>query len=306
MPRIYVTPAELNELPLGIALAAELSQLGAGVLDKMLARASQRADNFCQKRLGAPPSTTVGTGGITAGQTALPVASTLGFDNKDEQAVIVDTGGLQETKIIAPGGVSVSSWASPYPGTLTLDSPCAFSHNAGASVVGVYKEVSEAGRSSSADPYTEALQSQAAQLALAHLPTRHAGLTRVAFVKHYPIIQLLAVEHAYSFDNAYNPIDTSGITVEAPQGWYRFRVGQVILPEGLIRTTYTGGYQVIPDDIKTAVLYFLRDELAAFVNPYNVVSQTMGKRSQTFRSGNSISVNVAEAEALLERYKRMV
>ncbi len=46
MPRLYLTPSELTELPLGVALAGPLASLGSGVLDKMLARSSQRCDTF--------------------------------------------------------------------------------------------------------------------------------------------------------------------------------------------------------------------------------------------------------------------
>ncbi len=58
MPRIYVTPAEVLESPFGIGQAGALSSLNPGVLDKLLARASQRCDNYAQKRLQAPGTTT--------------------------------------------------------------------------------------------------------------------------------------------------------------------------------------------------------------------------------------------------------
>src|SRR5690348_9568551 len=108
-------------MPVGLALASQINQLANGTLDALLARVSQRADNFCQKRLGAPGSTTL-VGNPSAGAMSINVASTLSLDNLAEQAVILDMGlGSQETALIQPGGVKVNTpWVSPYPGTLAL------------------------------------------------------------------------------------------------------------------------------------------------------------------------------------------
>jgi hypothetical protein len=56
--------------------------------------------------------------------------------------------------------------------------------------------------------------------------------------------------------------------------------------------------------VKTAVTWYLKDELVAFTNPYGLLSQTMGKRSTTFGHGQE-SANVAEAESILSDYLRM-
>lgn len=313
MPRVYLTPAELNEMPLGVALSSQIGQLNSGVLDKLLARVSQRVDGYCEKRIQAPGSSTI-SGNVSAGATSISVASTLTLDNLAEQAVIIDQGtGIQETALIQPGGVSVSAWTGPYPGTITLATGLQFGHSSGASVTYVYREVTETKRASMSDPYSEALQSQAAQLALAHLPPVHVGLNRIQFVNHYPIINVLLVEHAYSFDTTYNLIYqssnsafTGGIVVDPVSGFYRYRVGTVVIPEGFTRTTYTGGYQVVPDDVKLACSYLLTDELVVFANPYGAVDSSMGKRRQSWAMQQGKTPNVQRAENILEAYRRTV
>lgn len=307
MPRIYVTPAEVSESPLGIGLSSSISTLGTGVLDKLLARASQKADNYCEKRLQAPGATTLSSN-VSAGATSISVASTLTLDNLAEQAVIVDYGnGLQETIEIQPGGVTVSSWISPYPGTIALKSPLQFSHSSGAVVQFAYKEVKTAGRSSTGDPYSEALQSQAAQLALAHLPPVHVGLTRNVFLNNYPIIQVLQLEHSYSFAVQYNTIDiSSGLSIESTAGFFRVNIGTVITPEGLLRTTYLGGYEAIPDDIKDAVLYYLTDDLQKTTNPYMATDTQLGKRRVMYTLKNGKTPAAQQAEAILDQYRRRI
>lgn len=306
MPRLYMTPAELSETPLGVGIAASISQLGNGVVDKLLARASQRCDNFTKKRLQAPGSTTLSQS-VSAGATSISVASTLTLDDLAEQAVIINPGGgSQETIIINPGGVSVTSWTSPYPGVITLGTGCVNGHSSGETVLFVYKEVSEAGSSSSSDPYTEALQTQAMQLALAHLPPARTALTRVVFTKSYPIINLYTIEHAFSFVNQFNPVDMSIESIVPNEGWVRFNVGTVILREGLMRLTYTGGYQVIPDDIKEACSLYFAEQMAQMVNPYGLQQLTMGKRTQRWDTSKAKHVLVEQAEDILKRYRRII
>jgi hypothetical protein len=313
MPRIYLSTTEFNASPLGLAMAPVVSQLGTGVLDQLLARCSQRCDNYCEKRLQAGGTSTLSQA-VSANATTISVASTNTLDNLSEQAVIIDVGNSnQEIISIPPGGVSVTSWTSPYPGTVQLAQPLQFGHVVGAPVQYVYKEVSEAIKASQSDPYSEALQSQAAQLALAHLPPMHVGLTRMAFLKQYPIQNVYTVEHAYSFDTTYNlvfsnsnPAYTGGIIVEPTAGWVRFRVGTVITPEGMVRTTYVGGFDVIPDDIKDAVMWYMADALSLFMNPMGVTDQQMGKRRQSAQLTQGKSPNVQRAEAILRPYKRCV
>lgn len=318
MPRLYLSATEFQSEPMAIALAPLIAQLPAGTLDRLLDRASRRCDSFCDRRLQAPGTSTLSQP-TNANTTTISVSSTLTLDDLAEQAVIIDAGNSnQETVDIVPGGVNVTTWAMPYPGILTLAQPLMFGHSSGAPVQYVYKEVSEATRASQSDPYSEALQSQAAQLALAHLPPVHVGLTRITFLKSYPIQTVLTVEHSYSFDTTYNliynnsdPTYNGQIIIEPTSGYLRYRVGTVIIPEGMTRTTYIGGYQTIPADIKQAVTYYMADALALFVNPYGVAEQQMGKQRMVFNrssgSAGSIgkSLNTQYAEAILDkRYRR--
>lgn len=311
MPRLYLTPSELLEQPLGIALANQISSFNPGVIDRMLARCSARCDSYCEKRLQAPGSSTLSQI-ANAGTTSISVGSTLTLDDKDEQAVIIDPGtGIQEIVGIVPGGVAVTSWTGPYPGTLTLDAPLQFSHSQNAVVQYIYKEVREAIKASQSDPYSEALQSQAAQLALAHLPPMQVGLTRIVFTKSYPIQTIFTVEHAYSFDTQYNliynsanPVFNGTVIVEPAAGYFRFKVGTVVTPEGMVRVAYSGGFSVIPDDIKLAVTYYLADDLARMSNPYGAVSVRQGARSQSFQIQQGKTGNVEMAQEILDNFRR--
>ncbi len=312
MPRIYLTATELNEHPMGIGLAAQLSQLPTGSIDKLLARASQRCDSYCRKRLQAPGSSTLSSA-ASAGASTIAVTGTLTLDNLAEQAVVLNPGaGNQETVLIQSGGVTVTSWASPYPGTIKLDQALVYNHSQNEPVQYCYKEVSEAGSSSTSDPYTEAMQTQAMQIALAHLPPARQALTRVVFLKNYPIISISQIEHAFSFTNQFNAVDMTIETIEPTQGWYRFNVATVILREGMMRTTYTGGYQTIPDDIKIATTYYLADELSMMSNPFGATRLTLGKKTTEWRrpSGSSADSGktpaVSAAEEALKPYRRSV
>jgi hypothetical protein len=306
LPRIYLSPTELNSLPIGLGLAGSISQLSSGVLDKMLANASQRADNIANKRLQSPGTSTL-TQTANANTSVATVASTLTLDELSEQAVIINPNGAnQEIVGIVNGGVTISSWNSPYPGTIALTSPLVNSHNSGETVQYCYKEVTQAGSSSSSDPYTEALQTQAMQLALAHLPPARTALTRIVFLKSYPITNIYLIEHAFSFVNQFNVIDGTIESRVDAEGWYRFNVGTVVLREGLMRTTYTGGYQVIPDDIKTAVSFLFAEQMMLMINPYMMEGLTMGKRSYRWGNQKGKLMVVQEAEDILKKYKRLI
>lgn len=313
MPRIYMTPAELSATPLGIAVAGQINMLPPGALDQMLARASQRCDTFCEKRLEAPGNSTL-TANAIAGAPSISVASTLTLDQLAEQAAILDLGNSnQETVLIQTGGVNVTSWQAPYPGTITLDpsTPLMFGHSSGATVQYVYKEVRETPTASQSDPYSEALMSQSAQLALAHLPPIHIGLNRIHWTKQYPIIQVMVVEHAYSFDTTYNlifnnsdPTFNGQIIVEPAAGYIRYRVGSVLLPQGFTRVTYTGGMSVVADDIKEAVTWYLADQFSRLSNPYMATDTTQGKRRQAYQMKDGKTPATQMAESLLDNYRR--
>ncbi len=311
MPRLYLTSAELSESPLGYSMAGPIGALSASALSKLLFRASERVDGFCKRRLQAIGSTTISSNStIAAGSTSLPVLSTLTFDNKDEQAVTIGSGGSQETILIQSGGVQISSYTSPYPGILTLDTPTQFDHAVGESVVGVYKEVTEAGGVSSGDSFSSSLVSQQAQIAQAHQPKiNFNNLTRVVWLRNSPIISISGIEHAYSFTNGYQSLPSNVTAQNSHDGWYRFNTGLVITPEGLLRTTYLGGYLVVPDDVKQACMHYAADLLQQFINPGGAIETRQGKVSFRYSSGQRAkSPNVEEAEGILKdgKYRRIV
>lgn len=304
MPRLYLTPSELNETPLGIALSSSISVLSANVIDKLLARASQRCDSECKRRLQAPGSTTLSQG-ASAGATQISVASTLTLDNLDEWAVQIGTSN-QETILVQSGGVTVTSWASPYPGTINLASTLANTHSSNEPVIFLYKETTQAGGISNSDPYVQAILSQEAEIAYAHMPPLMMGsLTRVVFLRNYPIININQIEHAFSFTNQFSAVNTN-IEVPVPhEGWYRFNPASVIMREGLMRTTYTGGFQAIPDDVKEATSLFFAAQMRLQVNPYGAIAVQMGKRMRKWAlKGDDILVE--EARDILKKYKRTV
>lgn len=285
MPRLYITSAQLNSYPAAITFAFQLTQLQAvsGAVDMLLARASRRVDAYARKRIVQPGTTTIGTG-IAAGGTSLSVASTLGFDNGQEQAVIINAGGgTQETVPLMPGGVQVTSWSSPYPGTLTLAQGTQFAHSASEPVVGCYQEVSTVGSSGSSDVYSESLLAlnQAAQLAQAHAPHFDtSGLTRIIFLKCYPIVSILKMEHMLPIDTQYSTLDASQVGVQPAAGYLRLPIGSFVLPEGLFRTTYKAGFAYPPDDIMEATAWYAADELQSmmiFGAFERMVGKTKGK-----------------------------
>jgi hypothetical protein len=314
MVRMYLNPLDVESSPLGLnpQIAGLISRLPQGSLDALIQRASQRVDSFCERRLQSPGSSTL-QANVSAGATSIQVASTLNLDNKSENAIILNSGGgTQEGVLIEPGGVTVAFGETyPYPGTITLATPLEFGHNEGETVQYVYKEVREAIKASQSDPYSEALQTQAAQLALAHLPAMQVGLTRIVFLTSYPIQTVYTVEHAYSFDTQYNlvfnnsdPTFTGGIILEANSGYYKFKVGTVVTPEGFTRTTYVGGFDIIPDDVRYATSLYLALEMLQYVNPFGLVGQRQGKLSSQWQLIKGKHPLEIQAEEALKNYKR--
>lgn len=272
----------------------------------MLAKASARCDSECRRRLQAPGSTTLSQN-ASPGATQLSLASTVTLDELDEQAVQIGSGSTQETILVKSGGVNVTNWASPYPGTINLASATQFSHSSGDPVVFLYKETTEAGGASSSDPYAEAALTQEAQIAASHMPSLHSGLTRVVFLRNYPIITILAIEHAFSFTTQFNTVDVTAQIPVPTEGWYRFSPGSMILREGIMRTTYTGGFQNIPDDIKEATSKFFAVAMRQMINPYGTIELHLGKRKQKWAArGGEKDPLVEEACRILKKYKRTV
>lgn len=310
MPRIYLSSSEFALYPVAITFSFELSRITAlpGAMDRLLARASRRVDSFARKRIVIPPATTVGVGGIASGATSLPMTSTLGFDNGAEEAVIIGTGGSQEIIPVAPGGIAVSSWSSPYPGTVTLAQGCAYSHSAGEVVQGCYQEVSKIGNPSGSDIEDAAWSdlSQQAEIALMHSALNALPTTRKIFLKCYPIVTLHKLEHALSIGSEYTDLGTSGVSIHPLAGWIRMPVGSLVTAEGLFRATYTAGFTNTPEEIQEATAWYVADELQNMQSrgAYEVQS---GKTKVKYASDQvTKSIYVQNAEDIIKRggYRR--
>lgn len=277
MPRIYVTPGQFYSHPAAVTFDFQIQQLTARAgMDALMARASRRVDAYAKKRLVSAPATTIASPGIAAGQTLLPVASTLGLDNGAEEAVIIGSGGNQEVIAVEPGGINVTNWAYPYPGSIQLASVVTYNHNAGEVIQGCYQEVSTVGSSSSNDPLEQTWVQfdQGAQVAAAHAPYYGTGmLTRVIFLKCYPIQSVLKLEHMLPFTSEFGPIDISKLGIQIKAGYIRLQLGSFVLPDGLVRTTYQAGFSNVPDDIALATAYYAADELQMLKNEGAVETQ---------------------------------
>ncbi len=306
MPRLYLSPALFAETPEYLTFPAQLARLAAlpGAIDQLLSRASRRVDGYCRKRVVQPGTTTLATG-IGPGATSLSVASTLNFDNGQEQAVWINpNGATAEIVPLAPAPVTVSSWVSPYPGSLALAQGTQYAHVQGETVQGLYQEVSTVGSSGSSDVYSESLLqlNQAAQLARAHAPQFDtSGLTRVIFLKQYPIISLLKLEHMLPIDTSYETLDASQIGIQPAAGYLRLPIGSFVLPEGLFRTTYTAGYQNASEEVQQATALYAADLLQNMVTLGAAQSQQGKLRLVAGQPTQYKSRYVQEAEEILSQ-----
>lgn len=265
MPRQYVTPQDFADHPLGIGLGA--ANLAPGILDKTLWRASARVDKHCRRRLGQPGSTTL-SAATPALATSLSLAGSLGFDGTPDTVAQIGSGATQET--VQVGGISAIISATPYPATLSLypGKTLAYAHNAGEAVTQYYYEQQNplTSATSKMDQYFDF--TQAGQIAQAHSPRLGIGENvRVIFLRHMPILQLLAVAVAYPWANV---LDTSAVPSDLfvmwSEGWIRFPIGYFDPPDSVVHVTYSAGYQTVPDDVQEAVMYEAAAELGLGVN----------------------------------------
>jgi len=266
-------PADFANTSEALTFPAQIARLQAisGALDRMLAQATRRVDGFCKKRIVAPPTTTIATGGgINAGATSVNVTSTLGFDNGQETALQFNPGGdTEEIVPVVPGGIIFGFTSASYPGSIQLAQGTTYSHSAGEMVRGLYQEISTVGSASSAEPYANALDlNQDAQLAYAHTaPYAESGnLTRVIFLKHYPIVQLFQLEHQLPFaPGQYNSVGIANIGIHASAGYIRLPIGSYVLEFGLFRSTYTAGFANPSEEVQQATALYMADELQNMV-----------------------------------------
>jgi hypothetical protein len=302
VPRLYLSQAELNASPIAIGLSGFLATASAQTIMTTLFRASARVDAFCHRRIGLPGVTTVDVAGASSGSTVLAVASLLGFDNRDEQAVFVGSGATLELVPVVAGGVQIASYVSPFNGSLQLATPLQFTHFAGEPVVGVYYEVREMGSSSSTDVYAEAFLTQQAQMAQAHAPMIARGmgfLARTVFLRNYPIASIKNVEASYSYENEYFQLDATAVSLEPNAGYYNLPLGSPVLEGSYVRTTYTGGYAVVPDEVKEAAMYYAADEFTLLNTNYAQMYTriTQGKRTVQMANPNARGKSMFEQRA---------
>lgn len=300
MPRLYLLPGQFDMFPAALAFAFQVTQLKAipGAMDQLLARASGRVDSHARKRVGAPKTTTVGTAGILAGGTLLPVASTLGFDEDAEQAVIIGSGGTQE--IIPVEGIDVTEWANPYPGTIRLARPVAYSHSSGQAVQGCYQEISKVGNPGGRD-----LEEQAWTDPDQAMHTPMSAGKRTIFLKCYPIIQLYKLEYTLPINAEYTNLGLPGVQIHPSSGYIRLPISSFVVAGGMFRATYTAGFASVPSKIQEATSWYAADDLQSMVSKgaYEIQS---GKSRARYSDGKTAkSIYEQRAEEIINRgYRR--
>ena len=229
------------------------------------------------------------------GDTQIAVASTLGFDNKEEQAVIVGSGGNREIIPLLPGPTSIATYqnileyAYPFPGYLQLATPLTYAHLANDPVIGCYQEVREVGSTDSIDRFGQVI-TQEAQIATQHMSTLVPGNTsRVAFVANYPLIEILDIQASYSFAHTFFNVDHRAMNIIAREGYFTLPIGVPVYEQSILKTTYIGGYATIPEDVKYATLFFLADELTFMSSStaQGIRRTTMGKRTIEYSGLNA-------------------
>ena len=162
--RLYLSAADFAETAMGAYWASVATDIQ---IARALANASRRVDSLVGYHLGLNGATTL-SAPASIGDTALQVTSTLGFDAGAEASIQLDAANTLETPNIT--GVTVSTWGTPYPGTLQLATPLVASHLSGAVVQGFTQDTRIVrGRSSAQSDWDSAL-TQEAQMAIAHAP----------------------------------------------------------------------------------------------------------------------------------------
>jgi hypothetical protein len=310
LPRLYLSPGQFDMFPAALTFAFQVTQLKAipGAIDQLLARASRRVDGFARKRIVTPPATTIGTGGIAPGATSLPLTSTLGFDDGQEEAIIIGSGGAQETIPVAPGGVTVTSWSGVYPGSLKLAQPVIYNHSAGEAIQGCYQEVSKDGNESGRDVSADQAEfDQAAQIAIAHAPASVGPTTRTIFLKSYPIVTLYKLEYALPTGADYISLGISGVQTHPSAGYIVLPLGSFVVAGGFFKATYLAGFANPPDGIMEATAWYAADELQTMTSKgaYEVQSGKTKVKYLSDSAKTTKSIYELRAEEIISRgYRR--
>lgn len=307
MPRQYVSVSDFATHPIGIA--ANVGSLPDGVADKLLFRASARVDRHCRHKFGVPGSTTLANASAV-GASALSLTGSLGIDGTPDTLVLIGTGPTQESaRVGSLGNIGV---AAPYPATLGLfpGVTTQFAHAAGEPVVAYYYEQHnlQGGATNPDDQYFDF--TQAGQIAAMHAPRMGmANNVRVFFLKHAPILQVIAYAIAYPWANVLDPGSPSDLFIANAEGWVRLPVGYFAPPDSVAHVTYSAGYLSVPDDVQEAVILEAATELGFGTNYLGAAQFRRGDYMVEFtprtpaRDGTIKNLLSSRAESLLASYR---
>lgn len=287
MPRQYVSPDAFNAHPIGVGLNS--GSLAAGVLDKVLFRASNRVDRFCHRKIGNCGTTTL-SATVALGATQVQITSALSIDGNPDTKLQIGSGATQE--LVRVGGLVSVSATAPYAATVNLypGTSLAYGHNKGEAVQQFYYEQYNplGSATSKMDQYFDF--TQAGQIAEAHAPRLGIGdNVRVVFLRNMPILQIAAYAVAYPWANVLDQGTVSDLTIANAEGWIRTPIGYFLPPDSLVHVTYDAGYLYIPDAVQEAAIFEAAAELAMGVNYLGAAAFKRGDYSVTFtnrRSGN--------------------
>lgn len=303
--------AEFQESTLAIGLASQIAALSQQQLCQLLSRASTRVDRFTRRKIGAPLATTIAASPVVSvGSTLIGLNSTLSLDNTDNQCLVLGSSGNYEIIPIVPGSVTTTTYSGNYPGTVQLATPTTYAHPTGETVQCAWQETHEVGSSSSIDVFTEAI-TQEAQIAAAHQPVLSGGnMTRVVYLDSYPIQQVVQVQGSYSYSDAYFPVALDGVILSPVDGFFLLPLGTPLYEGSFVQVTHISGYQAVPDDVKTATMWYAGEELMLTNAAYaqGMVRLTEGKVTQQWQPMTKKSVFAQNAENMLleGNYKRRV
>lgn len=305
--------AEFQESTLAIGLASQIAALSQQQLCQLLSRASTRVDRFTRRKIGAPLATTIdpASSGVLIGATTIPVTSTLSIDSTENQCVVLGSSQSGNYEIVPITSVTTTNYAT-LQGTVTLATGTTYAHPINEPLQYAWRETYEVGSSSSIDEFTEAITQQA-QIAAAHQPVLTGGnMVRVIYTNSYPIQHLLDVQGSYSYSNGYFPIESTGAIIVPTEGYFLIPLGEPLYEGSFTQTTYIGGFTNVPEDIKSAVMWYVADEmmLTNYAYAQGMVRMTEGKVTQQWQPMNAQgkSVFVQNAENLLKQggYMRRV
>lgn len=285
--RQYLTPAQFQSHPLaqtGGWVFGTMPVFQPGVLEGMIDRACARVDAMCNRRFGKPGVTTLAAA-VTIGSNLLPLTSTINLD--DFPNVILQVGSGANLEFVQGGTYIQTQPVAPFGGLVSLYHGSAFqyNHSAGEPVVGYWYEQQEitGGSTNSSDADWDL--SQQGQIAQAHAPRGVGSNVREVFLRGYPIQFIQGFSMVYPWTNGVNVGDPTGLFINYAEGHIRFPIGYFAPNTTVVWPVYIGGYQQVPAEVQSAVIFALAGELAIARNPYGAQSVSSGVRSASWGQG---------------------